>query len=1778
MTKPVVPKKAAVQLTAGTGFRNENSVAARFLLDLLAGSNTLGADFGRISRIHWQGRDLGWLADDLVVACSDSGGDRSAGISIKSAQQVTGGGFPANFVGIAWAQWLGVETERALQSRDDTLVLMTGSLAHDVADAWSNMLGDALRTTPDRMVARLAEPEAGEGSQSSAIQRALFESLHCPDKLKSAGDTGHEATVRLLCHIRLLSFDFEATTSHDHGRALRNCQEILRSGNADDAARLWSRLIEIADARRAGGSIDLAGLLAELRDQFDFRDHPDYRRDWESLHRSSQDAMADVRTQVADLPPLARDTERAEIEEILDRDRACFLVGESGSGKSALAKQIAETRYGRCVWFADSALDYDNEAAFERGIDITHPFPEIVSTSPKPCLIVFDSIERYSARARRLAHRFMQAVLADDSPGHVHVLVTGQFEPAEKIIRRFIEAGLPPALHKAKALGLPTPDDIWNLVAPIDELQWLSLRPELRPLLTNLKILDWVAAAARSGRAINPVSVFGVTHLIDALWDRWIEGEADQDARSYLLMRLGILEGDTLAASVPRIELEHGEQATLGSLTASDLVRVREQRVRFSHDLLGDLARLNVLIGDQNLSAPAVRERASRPRWHRAMRLYGQRLLEQSDDGPERWRQAVDSLEDDTPEGAIIRDLLLEALFLATNAVALLIRSWPVLSANNGRLLKLILERFMFAATLPDPRIELLVTEAEDRTQLEPLFRLPYWPYWGPMLTVLHTHRDDVVRLAPHAVAKLCVLWLKSTPAVWSNGRPVPWRQEAAELAIAIGREIQARNAEDNHFSGGGDKPVYEAVLAAAPDLPDEVAELCLELAQRHDVRQDIATRAEQARERRREEARQYRAAHPERRRPPYPPTWPAGELRDPWPDGPRGRVQSEFQAACMETGGLPALARVRPDAALEILLAVCIEEPQHEQYGRSSMPETGIEHWRDADPPLYGRGPFLQLLQQAPDHGLTFVLRLINFATRRFSEGHGLTLCVGNESRVWCGDNRVFRWHHDWPVLTGSSIHCALMALERWLYEQIDRGENIEPWINRILRESESLAFAGLLFDVGKRDPTLFVGRLKPLLRNWWLVDWDRQISTMRASNGPNPMGYWANQPAAMLALGRDWYRMPHRSHFLIYLGGGIVDNIIADESQGPFLAELRAEWATEVDADDPEKTLLLLIERFNPDNYTFELRDGKRVSIGFEWPESIAERSRADLQRIGEDQAVSIFPYQCRRLLVSQDRLSEGQLPAFWQFAQSLEALSPRLARDGEALHRMEDLLCGAIAVLVIKHDDWLAHDPDRMVWCRSKLDAVVRQPPERIRFGSEATNGDQRWDAFAAEAGVALLARDTDDLLARTLVARGVLSFHYSTTGRTLRAAFHRREQLGHDFDRMLGLAVRWAGLRPPYYFSDRFAQESGAEDKRAEKNTLIAEFVDRRLPVELPDIRAIDARTDAEIDALRARRFPEVAHVRGAPRASPQPGEDGRTLRRGHLSLDTRVISEAFSWLVLGSARPEERAKWLGFIRNFLDITLGLIPDITDTRRQATDDYPDEFDSWVFDGVARAIPCLTAAEDHHTLWQPLIDRGAPAHKWIERFAWEWFTTGVDAARSPEHFVALWSAMISHALQSPAWDPTVNRSYELRDAVFWLLGLGTRINKIGQKPEFAAALASMEGLLAQVAERWFKNARLVAGFLHWVTQPSAAGLLVPATRWLAAVIPSFDTYDWKDGLEQNLVSFLHTCWEREQARITANLDLERAFNLLMTTVVSRGGHPAIALRDHVVRSVAG
>jgi hypothetical protein len=99
-----------------------------------------------------------------------------------------------------------------------------------------------------------------------------------------------------------------------------------------------------------------------------------------------------------------------------------------------------------------------------------------------------------------------------------------------------------------------------------------------------------------------------------------------------------------------------------------------------------------------------------------------------------------------------------------------------------------------------------------------------------------------------------------------------------------------------------------------------------------------------------------------------------------------------------------------------------------------------------------------------------------------------------------------------------------------------------------------------------------------------------------------------------------------------------------------------------------------------------------------------------------------------------------------------------------------------------------------------------------------------------------------------------------------------------------------------------------------------------------------------------------------------------------------------------------------------------------------------------------------------------------------------------------------------------------------------------------------------------------------KVVTGFLNFATQPAAGGLMVPATRWLATAVPAFDSYDWKYGLEENLIAFLHACWERQHLRIANDPSLQGDFLSLLACVVSRVGHASNCARDRVVNSAAG
>ena len=110
------------------------------------------------------------------------------------------------------------------------------------------------------------------------------------------------------------------------------------------------------------------------------------------------------------------------------------------------------------------------------------------------------------------------------------------------------------------------------------------------------------------------------------------------------------------------------------------------------------------------------------------------------------------------------RDLFLEALIFAADAIPLLEAAWPNLIADKGKLLNRLMDRLLFVASFPDPRLSSFVSE-ENAEAAKSWFRIPLPLYWIPALFIFSVHSDDVAMLALKRGAEVCTLYLRNMPA-----------------------------------------------------------------------------------------------------------------------------------------------------------------------------------------------------------------------------------------------------------------------------------------------------------------------------------------------------------------------------------------------------------------------------------------------------------------------------------------------------------------------------------------------------------------------------------------------------------------------------------------------------------------------------------------------------------------------------------------------------------------------------------------------------------------------------------------------------------------------------------------------------------------------------------------------------------------------------------------------------------------------------------------------------
>jgi hypothetical protein len=792
--------------TAGGGFAFETEVGAYTVAAMLAGRPVVGEQVGVPARVSFQNAALGFALDDLTVAGVTA---RWSG-SIKSYDMLgrAGGRLPVDFAEDAWSDLLreGLDEPAALVG------LVCGRANDELWRALDDLVVAARLDAPDRLAARI---EAGGAFNDR--HRSLWASAQCPEILaETVGLNAGSSSAILFARLVPLRLDLQHLTSTGAQQAVAWCTEALVAGQSASAEDLWCAIrVLVADVRIRGGSIDWALVQRQLGERFAFARRPDASPDWQILDRLTQTRLEGVRDSLADGLHLPRAEARSRLDDLGAEPGLAFLTGPSGCGKTALAKAWIQEGDGDALWLTAADLDRDL-LAFERDLGLRMALVTVLGLGRPPMRIVIDGLDRAASDAAFVAAAALARLAAASTA--TQLLVTTQLLAADGVTRRLRDHGGPPATATI-AIGDLDDDDVRLAVTDRSALSRLAVQGELRDVLRRPKVLEVALAALDRVPDAQLVALGDEAAVARLWWDALALGEQGARAlRGELLRGLATRQADQLVDAVPAGD--PGDLAVFigqaDALRADGILAPSDDSYAFDHDLFADWSRFQVLRTFAGDDARLI-AKTPLPAWHRALRLLALDVLHEEDvDGWLRRSQALRAM----PGGDLAADLFLEAPVFAQDAADRLAAVWPVLAAADQPLIGRLLHRFLFVASIPDPRTSQIAdSDPELAAYAAALWRIPLWPLWPPVLRILAEHADEAVNAAPAQVAEIADIWLSRTPV------GTPLRAEAAALGLALGRWLASDTAP--YFDRDIGKKLWRAVLAAGGERPADVLALC---------------------------------------------------------------------------------------------------------------------------------------------------------------------------------------------------------------------------------------------------------------------------------------------------------------------------------------------------------------------------------------------------------------------------------------------------------------------------------------------------------------------------------------------------------------------------------------------------------------------------------------------------------------------------------------------------------------------------------------------------------------------------------------------------------------------------------------------------------------------------------------------------------------------------------------------------------------------------------------
>ena len=671
--------KASYTSTGGGGTDYEVDVAAALLARLLAGGTDRmlppGLEPSRVSLQHRAG-PLGF--DDFTVEGRLQ--DATATVAYLQAKRTYSLGDTEDFRKLVVSLWAHVKADQSAW----TASIVAGTITPDIGDV--DTLLESARAQDHWEIFENVWSQNGvlnDGKRTflGAVRKALeHEAAHAP--------------YEVLRRLRVVVADFAVSTS-----LARQAAIDLLAGEVTDSSTASSLLSELRSAAlrdgKLAGSYTRPLLLAALPQQYGLLPSRRVRVGIAGLEDAGGAALASIvchigprRGQPGGLS-LLRSKLVQEGMEVLRGDGVLRIVGEGGAGKSAVLRRLCE-RFGTPVLvLKDDRVDGRAWTAFAGQLGVTLSADEVVVefASRGPCLLAIDGADRLLLSERRpVVEDLLAAISASPLRDRWSIVVSARdFQSRDLAADALAAAGLP-AGRRLVVAGVEI-EDVQTIGRALPALAAVASRSDLGDRNRILFLLREMLASPHLGATATEVQ------LSDAWATRGAASVPPDPRRDRALAQIGYLLLTRPARRPGRADLD---PEGLLSLEREEAVRLAPGRdaILMSHDVHEDWILARTFLSHQT-ELPALLRVADEPlAWLRAMRIYGQALLEDPS-GPQGWVQAAARFRAEPDlDPAWLRSLIVAPLY-SERSTEILNALEPTLLAEGAKLLRDLVETLL---------------------------------------------------------------------------------------------------------------------------------------------------------------------------------------------------------------------------------------------------------------------------------------------------------------------------------------------------------------------------------------------------------------------------------------------------------------------------------------------------------------------------------------------------------------------------------------------------------------------------------------------------------------------------------------------------------------------------------------------------------------------------------------------------------------------------------------------------------------------------------------------------------------------------------------------------------------------------------------------------------------------------------------------------------------------------------------------------------------------------